>query len=104
MNTLLEERIRLSQAELEEFCRRHHIQKLAFFGSVLREDFGPDSDVDILVEFERDHVPGYFRLSAMESDLSDLLGKKVDLRTPGEISEFYRDRVVSSSQVRYEAP
>jgi predicted nucleotidyltransferase len=103
MNALLEDRITVPQADLDEFCRRNHIRKLSFFGSVLRDDFRPESDIDILVEFEPGHVPGYFRLSAMESELSGLFGRKVDLRTPGEISDYYLDRVVASSEVRYES-
>jgi uncharacterized protein len=103
MNAFLEDRITVSQAEIDEFCRRSHIRRLSFFGSVLREDFRPESDIDVLVEFEPGHVPGYFTLSAMERELSALMGRKVDMRTPGEISGYYRDRVFASSEVRYES-
>ena len=104
MNARLEERITVPQAELDAFCRRNHVRKLAFFGSVLRDDFRPDeSDVDILVEFDPEHIPGYFRLSAMERELSAAFGRKVDLRTPGEISDYYLDRVIASSEVIYES-
>lgn len=103
MNTLLDDRIAIRQDSLEEFCRRNHVTKLAFFGSVLRDDFRPESDVDLLVEFHPDHVPGYFGLAAMERDLGALLGRKVDLRTPGEISDYYLDRVLASSRVWYES-
>ncbi|HLM68614.1 MAG TPA: nucleotidyltransferase domain-containing protein [Longimicrobium sp.] len=71
MNARLEERITVPQAELEEFCRRNHVRKLAFFGSVLRDDFRPDeSDVDVLVWFDRAHSVGYFKLIEMEAELS----------------------------------
>jgi len=103
MSALLDNRITVPQAELDAFCRVNHIRKLSFFGSVLRDDFGPASDIDVLVEFDPDHVPGYFRLSAMERELSAMLGRKVDLRTPGEISGYYLDRVLASSEVRYGA-
>lgn len=104
MNAFLEDRITVSRTEIDEFCRRNHIRRLSFFGSVLRDDFRPESDIDLLVDFEPGRVPGYFTLSAMERELSELLGRKVDLRTPGEISDYYRDRVVGSSEVWYESP
>ena len=83
--------IELPLENIEAFCLRHHIRKLSLFGSVLTPRFGPSSDVDVLVEFERGQGPGYFGLSAMELELSDLVGRKVDLRTPGEISRYFRD-------------
>lgn len=104
MNALLEDRITVDEAEIGEFCRRNHIRRLSLFGSVLRDDFRPESDIDLLVEFDPEHIPGYFRLSAMERELSGLLGRKVDLRTPGEISDYYLDRVLASSRVWYESP
>jgi predicted nucleotidyltransferase len=103
MNALLEDRIDVEQGAISEFCRRNHIRKLSFFGSVLRDDFRPESDIDLLVEFDPDQVPGYFQLSAMERELSGLLGRKVDLRTPGEISDYILDRVLTSSQVWHES-
>jgi predicted nucleotidyltransferase len=83
-----------------EFCRRHHIRRLSLFGSVLRSDFGPDSDVDVLVEFEPGHVPG-LALFSMEEELSRILGRKVDLNTPGFLSSRFRDRVLSEAEVQY---
>lgn len=81
---------------------KHHITKLAFFGSVLREDFGPTSDVDILVEFEPDHVPGLLRLAAMQREMSELLGgRHVDMRTPRDLSRYFRDDVVAHAVVQY---
>ena len=86
---------------LTEFCRRHHICKLSLFGSVARGEGGADSDVDVLVEFESEHAPGFFALSGMETELSSLLGKKVDLNTPGFFSGALRERVLAESEVQY---
>lgn len=86
--------------ELSEFCRRHHIRKLALFGSVLREDFGPDSDVDVLVEFEPGHVPGLAFFS-MEEELSQIFGRKVELSTPNFLSRYFRDQVLAEARVEY---
>jgi predicted nucleotidyltransferase len=93
----------LPTPEIEAFCRRHHIRTLALFGSVLRGDFGPGSDIDVLVEFEPDHIPGLIRFSGLELELSDLLGHKVDLNTPGTLSPYFRDDVMSEAQVQYVA-
>jgi predicted nucleotidyltransferase len=90
--------------KIRDFCKRHRIKRLSLFGSVLRNDFGPDSDVDVLVEFEPGHVPGLFALYDMESELSSLFGsRKVDLRTPQELSRYFRANVVKESVVQYEA-
>ncbi len=87
---------------IEEFCRKHHIRKLSIFGSYLREDFGPESDVDFLVEFDPEHIPGLIEFAGMEIELSELLGgQKVDLRTPQDLSKYFRDRVVADAEVRY---
>ena len=99
---LLAERFNVTQERLEEFCRRHHIAKLSLFGSVLRDDFRPDSDIDVLVEFEPGHVPG-FGIIAMQDELSQLTGRKVDLRTPGDISRYFREKVVREARVEYAA-
>ena len=97
-------RFPVSKVKLAEFCRRHNIKKLSFFGSVLREDFRRDSDVDVLVEFEPGHVPGLFGLADMEAELSALFGgRKVDLRTPAELSRYFRDRVLKEAEVQYAA-
>ena len=87
---------------IAEFCRRHHIHKLSLFGSVLREDFGPNSDVDVLVEFEEGHVPG-LAFFAIESELSDILGRKVDLNTAQFLSQYFRDQVLAEAEVQYVA-
>ena len=95
-------RINLPQDRVAEFCRRYHIRRLSLFGSVLREDFRPDSDVDMLVEFEPGHEPGFFGLARMERELSELLeGRKVDLRTPEDLSRYFRDEVLAGAEVRY---
>jgi predicted nucleotidyltransferase len=92
----------VTSGKIADFCRRHHISKLSFFGSVLRDDFRPDSDVDVLVEFEAGHVPGLFRLSGMARELSSLLGaRQVDLRTPQDLSPYFRDEVLGSAEVQY---
>ncbi len=87
--------------KIAEFCRKHHIRKLSLFGSVLRDDFGPDSDVDVLVEFEPGHVPGLIRIAALEIELSDILGYKVDFRTPAELSRYFRQRVMDMAESQY---
>ena len=94
--------IELPREQIEAFCVRHHIRKLSLFGSVLTPRFRPTSDIDLLVEFEPGHVIGYFGLATMEMELSELLGRKVDLRTPGEIGRYFRDRVLASAVVQYE--
>ena len=94
--------IELPREQIEAFCVRHHIRKLSLFGSVLTPRFRPSSDIDVLVEFEAGHVPAYFALSGMELELSDLLGRKVDLRMPEEIGRHFRDRVLASAAVQYE--
>ena len=84
------------------FCRRHHVRRLALFGSVLRGDFGPESDVDVLVEFEPGHVPGLIRLAGLEAELSGILGShKADLRTPEDLSRYFRQDVLDQAEVLY---
>jgi hypothetical protein len=91
------------RAKIDGFCRRHHIRRLSLFGSVLRDDFGPDSDVDVLVEFESGSIPGFFGLFDMEAELSSLLGgHKVDMRTERDISRYFRTRVVKEAKAIYE--
>ena len=95
--------IAVDRQRIAEFCRRHSIRRLSFFGSVLRDDFRTDSDIDVLVEFEPGRVPGLIRLAGMEIELSALLGRKADLRTAGDLSRYFRDEVVSSAQAMYAA-
>ena len=95
-------RLPISIPEIEAFCRRNCIRRLALFGSVLREDFGPTSDLDILVEFEQGHVPG-FAFFSMQDELSRMLGRKVDLNTQGFLHPRFRDKVRAESLVCHEA-
>ena len=95
-------KITIDKDEIAGFCRRHHIVRLAIFGPALRDDFRSDSDVDVLVDFEPDHVPGFFRLSDMQEELSALFGgREVDLRTPQDLSRYFRDDVVAQAEVQY---
>jgi hypothetical protein len=94
--------IEIPQAEIAGFCRRNGIRKLAFFGSVLTDRFSDSSDIDVLVEFRPGEHVGFFRLSDMEEELSRLLGgRKVDLRTPMDLSRHFRDEVVRTASVAY---
>ena len=93
--------VEISKDKIAELCKRNHIHSLSFFGSVLRDDFGPDSDIDVLIEFEAGHIPGLIRLAGMENELSELLGRKVDLRTPQDLSRYFRQDVLNSAEVQY---
>jgi len=92
----------IAKEKITDFCERHYIQRLAIFGSALRDDFGPESDVDVLVDFMLSHTPGFFKLFEIEEELSSLLGgRKVDMRTPEDLSRYFRDKVVASAEVQY---
>jgi predicted nucleotidyltransferase len=95
--------IQINQEQIADFCRRHHIRKLAFFGSVLREDFRPDSDVDVLLEFEPGIRVGLFELMSMQLEFSELIGREADFRLPGDLSRYFRDRVIAEADVQYAA-
>jgi predicted nucleotidyltransferase len=98
----LHPRLSISRLQVPEFCRRHHIKKLSLFGSVLRDDFRPDSDIDVLVEFEPGHTPGFLGLARMEIELSKLFGgRKVDMRTPEDLSRYFRQDVVTAAEVQF---
>ena len=94
-------RISIPHSKIATFCKRRHVRKLSLFGSVLRDDFRPDSDVDVLVEFEPGFTPG-FEIVAFEKELSDLFKRKVDLRTPQDLSKYFREQVVREARVQYE--
>lgn len=94
--------IAVDHDKIAAFCKRHHIRRLSFFGSVLREDFGPGSDIDVLVEFEPGCMPG-LAFFAMEEELSSLIGRKVDLNTPQFLSSYFRDEVIAESVTEYAA-
>ncbi len=99
---MLRPHIQIPADKLADFCRQNHIRRLALFGSVLRDDFGPSSDVDVLVEFESDHIPG-LAFFEMERELSNLIGRKVDLNTPGFLSRYFRDEVLAEAVVQFQA-
>lgn len=94
-------KIDVPQDKLSAFCKKHHIRRLALFGSVLSERFGSQSDVDVLVEFEPGQVVGLLRMAGMERELSEILGRQVDLRTPADLSRYFRDEVLASAEVQY---
>lgn len=96
-------RISLPKDRIAEFCKRNRVRRLSLFGSALREDFGPDSDVDILVEFEPGTRIGLIRLSGLEIELGEIVGRKVDLNTAGFLSKYYRDQILTEADVQYDA-
>lgn len=95
--------ISIDHQRISELCRRSRIRRLSFFGSVLRADFGPESDIDVLVEFESGATVGYVAMARMEAELGRLLGRRVDLRTPGELSRHFRGQVLAEAQEEYVA-
>lgn len=96
-------RLDIPSQKINEFCRVNRIRRLALFGSVLRDDFSDSSDVDVLVEFDPDARVGMIRLAALEEELCQILGRKVDLNTPGFLSKYYRERILSEAEVQYDA-
>ena len=94
--------VQISRDQIASFCRAHHIRRLALFGSILRDDFRPDSDVDVLVEFEPGHTPG-LAFFAIQRELSEMLGRRVDLNTPACLSPYYRDEVLAEAETQYVA-
>jgi len=95
-------RIPVPRRAVADFCQRNRIRKLSLFGSVLRDDFRPDSDIDMLVEFEPDAVVGLFDIARMERELSEIMGRRVDLRTPKDLSRHFRQQVLDEAEVQYE--
>jgi len=100
---MTEPQIPIPQDKVIDFCQRNQIRRLALFGSVLREDFGPDSDVDVLVEFESEARIGFMALGRMQRELADLLGRKVDFVPRDGLKPQIRDTVLDSAQVLYAA-
>jgi len=95
--------VKCDREKIADFCRERHIRRLAVFGSALTPDFRPDSDIDLLVEFEDGHTPGLFGIARMERELSALLGgRKADLHTPQDLSRYFRQKVLERSEVVYE--
>jgi predicted nucleotidyltransferase len=98
-----EVRISISKDKIADFCKQNQVRRLSLFGSILREDFGPDSDIDILVEFEPGTRMGLIRLSGLEIELGKIIGRKVDLNTPGFLSKYFRDQILAEADVQYDA-
>lgn len=94
-------RIDIPREKIAEFCKKNHIQKLSIFGSFLGGDFQSDSDIDLLVEFDPDHIPGLIRLAGMENELTEILGRKADMRTAEDLSRYFRDEVLKLAEVQY---
>lgn len=97
--------IALDRTQIADFCQRHHIIRLSLFGSVLRDDFGPESDVDVLVEFAPGKTPGFFGIFDMEEELARTLSidQKVDLRTPYDLSKYFREEVIAGAEMLHTA-
>ena len=93
---------KMSKDELADFCQRNHISKFSIFGSAIRGRLQPDSDIDVLVEFEQNHTPGLFSIIKMEMELSKIIGRKVDLRTPEDLSQYFRDEVIKNAELQYQ--
>ncbi len=94
--------VEIPQQAIAEFCQRHHIRWLALFGSILRDDFTPYSDIDVLVAFEPGATPG-FGFSGIQDDLSKMLGRQVDLHTPASLSKYFRTEVLREAEALYDA-
>jgi len=93
----------IDRQSIADFCRRNHIRRFAFFGSFLTDAFGPESDIDVLVDFDPGREPGFFGLADMEFELSEMLGRKVHLQTPEDLSQYFREKVVRTAEVLYAA-
>ena len=98
-----EVRISIPKDKIADFCKQNQVRRLSLFGSILREDFGPDSDIDILVEFEPGTRMGLIRLSGLEIELGKIIGRKVDLNTPGFLSKYFRNQILAEADVQYDA-
>ena len=97
-----QERLHIDQEKIRAFCEAHGIRRLSLFGSVLTDRFGPESDIDVLVDFLPDHIPGFFKLADIEAGMTELFGqRKVDLRTPQDLSRHFRDKVLATAEVQY---
>ena len=96
--------VEIPRQAVAAFCQRHHIRKISLFGSILTDRFSPESDIDMLVEFEPGSGPGLLGIAGMEIELSELLGRKVDLRTPRDLSRYFREEVLASAVPQYERP
>jgi len=95
-------RVKLTKEQIAEFCQKNHIKKFAFFGSVLRDDFRLDSDVDILIDLDYNVPIGLMEIAGMEIELSKMIGREVDLSTPDDLSDYFRDKVLAQAETLYE--
>jgi len=93
----------IKKGELFKFCQENHIKKLSLFGSALRDELKAESDIDLLVDFEDEHIPGLLKLAGIEIELTKMIGRKVDLRTPAELSRYFRNDVLAKARVEYVA-
>lgn len=94
----------MQREALAAFYQKHGTRRFAIFGSALRDDLGPESDIELLVEFDPEHIPTLFDIASMEQELSYMLGgQKVDLRTPEDLSRYFRDQVLAEAKVQYAA-
>jgi len=100
-NDEIKPKIDIPVKDIENFCSKNHIQTLALFGSVLTERFRKSSDVDVLVQFESQHIPGLIRLSELELELGEIFGRHVDLRTPKDLSRYFRNEVIAGAYHLY---
>lgn len=94
---------KIPKDKLIEFCKKNHIKKLSVFGSAIHGQLQPDSDIDLLVEFEQNQIPGLFSIVKMEMELTEMLGRKVDLRTSEDLSQYFRDEVIRNAKVQYQS-
>ncbi len=101
MAYLLEQKI--SKSKLMDFCKKNRIRKLSVFGSAICGELQPESDIDLLIEFEEGHTPGLFSIIKMEMELTEILDRKVDLRTPEDLSQYFRDEVMQNAELQYQA-
>jgi predicted nucleotidyltransferase len=93
--------IPINDKKIDAYCKKHHITYLALFGSILTSHFSPSSDVDILVKFDKRYIPGLFRIFDIQEELSAIVGREVDLKTPNSLSRYFREEVLSKAQVLY---
>ena len=93
--------LEMPKEKIADFCKKNHIRKLSIFGSALSDTFTMESDVDMLVEFDSDHIPGFITLAGMEIELSKILGRKADLRTEQELSPYFRQEIIESAVIQY---
>lgn len=101
MSSTMNYQLNTSDEQIAQYCTKNGIKKLSFFGSVLTDKFTSESDIDILVEFEDEKIPGLLALTRMERELSELFGRNVDLKTPAELSSYFRSEVVKEAEVKY---